>query len=153
MPFQPDFGIQYSPVWSPDGKYLLFIGAKTQDPNSYDWWVAPLDGGPAAPTGVRRPCRSRRIHCCILSPGRAITSFLPGEPPWRGSTFFATTISPEHWHVSDKIQQITRGTGICWDASVANDGRVLFSNLTPAVDAWEIALDPEKGTTSEQRDS
>jgi hypothetical protein len=36
-----------APVWSPDGKYIIFNGRRSDDPASLDWWVAPVSGGPA----------------------------------------------------------------------------------------------------------
>ena len=41
-----DFYNADRPVWSPDGKSILFVGARQQG-DQLDWWVAPLDGGPA----------------------------------------------------------------------------------------------------------
>ena len=55
---QPHFAEAKHPVWSPDGSHLLFVGRGTAKPTSpseelhYDWWVAPLDGGPAIGTGT-----------------------------------------------------------------------------------------------------
>src|SRR5712692_567364 len=38
------------PVWSPDGKRLLFLGR--HEPEGNNWWVMPLDGGSAVKTGA-----------------------------------------------------------------------------------------------------
>ena len=87
-PFQPDFGVRpppgsVGPLWSPDGRFLLFAGVTcgSRDP---DWWVAPVDGGP----------RSRRVpprcpgsaSCRSPAPGSAATSSSPPGRRWRGST-------------------------------------------------------------------
>lgn len=46
-----DFYRESNPVWSPDGTKILFAGSRHQgDPS--DWWVAPLDGGPAVKIGT-----------------------------------------------------------------------------------------------------
>src|SRR5262249_49910080 len=52
---RPDFPTARYPVWSPDGRYILFAGVR--DPlalpnQRYDWWVTPLDGGPVIRTGA-----------------------------------------------------------------------------------------------------
>lgn len=45
----PDFYDARNPIWSPDGKHILFAGGRQQgDP--FDWWVAPVDGGPVVNT-------------------------------------------------------------------------------------------------------
>ena len=54
-PIEPAFASALYPVWSPDGKKLLFVGAR--DPkdipvDAQDWWVAPMNGGPAVKTGA-----------------------------------------------------------------------------------------------------
>src|SRR5690349_12813060 len=44
----PNFTSARYPIWSPDGKRLLFIGYTSQkayESSGIDWWVAPTDGG------------------------------------------------------------------------------------------------------------
>src|SRR5262249_42166240 len=51
----PDFSTARSPVWSPDGSALMFLGRREDAgtvEQSLDWWVAPLDGSPPVRTGV-----------------------------------------------------------------------------------------------------
>jgi tricorn protease-like protein len=43
------------PIWSPDGKYLLFIGytsAKLNDSSAIDWWLVATNGGAPLRTGA-----------------------------------------------------------------------------------------------------
>lgn len=47
---QPDFRAA-KPIWSPDGKYLLFQAASGPS-EEFDWWVAPVQGEPAVRTGA-----------------------------------------------------------------------------------------------------
>ena len=53
-PFQPAFSllsvgpISSPPVWSPDGKYILFAGKRDGEPNSQAWRIAPVAGGDPA---------------------------------------------------------------------------------------------------------
>src|ERR1019366_10706793 len=43
---RPDFAASVHPVWSPDGKQILFVGLKdANNINTGDWWIAPVDGG------------------------------------------------------------------------------------------------------------
>ena len=47
-------GAYSGPVWTPDGKGLLFSGSSaTKDGRTEnDWYYLPVDGGPAIPTGA-----------------------------------------------------------------------------------------------------
>ena len=55
---QPEFAAARFPIWTPDGKHLLFAGIR--EPSGYthvtlqkeDWWVTPSEGGPAVKTGA-----------------------------------------------------------------------------------------------------
>jgi hypothetical protein len=61
----PDFESALYPVWSPDSKGLLFLGAGSNRKSApgtitganrpvdrMDWWIAHLDGSPPIKTGV-----------------------------------------------------------------------------------------------------
>src|SRR4030095_5470854 len=52
---EPGFASAAYPIWLPDGKHLLFLGRKDASSPvdvTLDWWVASLDGSPAAKTGA-----------------------------------------------------------------------------------------------------
>ena len=52
------------PLWSADGRHILFLGAeKTKKPvaDRYDWWVVPIDGGPPVPTGALALLRNKGV--------------------------------------------------------------------------------------------
>ncbi len=49
---QSGFTLARTPVWSPDGKYLLFLGYRGPQDPAVDWYTAPVDGGEAVRTGV-----------------------------------------------------------------------------------------------------
>ena len=50
------FSAAGSPIWSPDGNYLLFYGHPTElyplSATASDWWVVSKDGGPPIKTGA-----------------------------------------------------------------------------------------------------
>ncbi len=53
----PGFFSASHPIWTPDGKHLLFLGLRDLgDPGNqyerFDWWVAPADGGEPKQTGA-----------------------------------------------------------------------------------------------------
>jgi Tol biopolymer transport system component len=49
---QPQFTSARSPVWSSDGKHVLFVGVSPDRSIPYDWWVSPVPRGQAIQTGV-----------------------------------------------------------------------------------------------------
>jgi Tol biopolymer transport system component len=76
---QPDFASAMFPIWTSDGKHLLFWGIrdfKEKSEQSHlwaaDWWVAPLEGGPAIQTwGLHRlPSAGISPHCRLGAAGR-----------------------------------------------------------------------------------
>src|SRR4029450_3427082 len=56
-PIAPEFYQTQAPVWSPDGRYLLFWGQRDRDAppeNNVDWYLAPVTGGAPIRTDARR---------------------------------------------------------------------------------------------------
>jgi Tol biopolymer transport system component len=55
--FQPGFADARYPIWTPDGKHLLFQGVHFAGEKA-DWWVAPVET-PSSPEQSSLPQRSR----------------------------------------------------------------------------------------------
>jgi hypothetical protein len=68
-PLAPDFnvppaGASYSqPLWSADSRSILFDGFRPGEPGSRDWYLAPLDGGPAV--RIKAPARRRMVRLLL----------------------------------------------------------------------------------------
>jgi Tol biopolymer transport system component len=60
------------PLWSPDGKHVLFLGAeddKKPVAERYDWWVASVDGGAPVATGALAALRANGVAPVWREPG------------------------------------------------------------------------------------
>ena len=135
------------PVWSPDGRSLLFAGWRdTSLPpeQGYDWWVAPLDGGAAVKTGVAGVLRRS-----------GLTSFaVPGA--WTGNqvvfsaqlgdstSLWRVEISPRTLQISDAPTRLTTG-GLDAEPAIAADGSLVYANLVENADIWSLPLDANRG--------
>jgi Tol biopolymer transport system component/predicted Ser/Thr protein kinase len=138
-----------SPVWSPDSRSLLFQGRRADDPKSVDWWVAPIDGG--------EPVRTHAIENLGLT---AIVQFPVG---WikdsvyyiagttiEGVNLFRARIDPKSRTISGPAEPITTGPGMKLYLTVLPDGRIFFSEMTVAMNAWSVAARPDEGVVTGQ---
>jgi serine/threonine protein kinase/Tol biopolymer transport system component len=147
-PFHPEFCTSYfsqsaSPVWSPDGKYLLYPGRRVDDPESADWWVAPVDGG--------EPVRTHAVkNLALTSPVRWPAAwagdhvyFVSGTTP-EGINVYRAPIDPGSWNIRGPSEPITTGPGMKFWASVTHGGRVLFTDMTIFLDVWSVDARPDE---------
>jgi dipeptidyl aminopeptidase/acylaminoacyl peptidase len=143
-PFQPEFGTLdvpggVGPIWSPDGRHILFKGARLAKPTETDWWVAPADGGPAVATGatsawppvdsVQTPCAWHGSHL-LMAAGTTM----------EGINLYRVKIGPD-FRVSGPPEALTSGTGITFYAVVSRDGRLFAPRWKGVVELWSV--DPE----------
>jgi Tol biopolymer transport system component/DNA-binding winged helix-turn-helix (wHTH) protein len=142
------------PIWLPDGNRLLFLGNRDGDP-SIDWWVASLEGGPAARTGALASAQKRNFDI-------PFSALVPGD--WdaanRAVVFSASAGDTTNlWRIpvplaSDRVagppERLTSGTAQEDHPAVAaaSGGRssVAFASLTINVDIWSLPLDANSGT-------
>ena len=157
-PVEVQTGLHYSayPVWSPDGKRVAFVGGRDMfhgDPNvdEWDWWVAPVDGGPAVRTEAREAFRKqglrmsetgwahhrRIIPSCWTPSGHLVFSARAQDE----TNIWRIPISTRDWHVNGPAEQLTFGVGRQDHPSFAADGSLAFTVLTEKTDIWSLPID------------
>ena len=144
------------PIWSPDGRSLLFFGRKSADDSpsgQFDWWWAPLDGREPVPTGAHRvleesgivsaalDARPEDIPAAWTSSG-VIFSVQHGESVnlWR------LDISPQTGEAhAGSLQRLTYGAGSNDMASADSNGRVAFRASSEGYVSLTLPLDSNAG--------
>jgi len=153
------------PIWSPDGKHLLFVGytsAKAWDNSSVDWWLVATDGGTALRTGayealvqaglqardpasnpVSRPALDAPRPGCWSGADAMVVSLANGD----SRNLWEMGISPLTGKVSGAIKRLTTGAGNEVDPSCASGGLLAFTNLESRRDVWALPFDLDSGTS------
>jgi Tol biopolymer transport system component/DNA-binding winged helix-turn-helix (wHTH) protein len=144
-----DFSTARYGVWSPDGRKILFLGARGADPGqSLDWYVTDPEGGTAVRTGA---FEALRVAGVVGAP-------VPGAWTAEGVVFTTTDeatsnvwrlpISAHSGRVAGSAIRLTFGAALERSAAVSAAGHIAFTTLTENVDVWRIPLDPRTGTGS-----
>ena len=150
-PVQSGFASARYPIWSPDGKRLLLLGAR--DPKDVgeggDWWIVPLDGGPPIKTGA--------IDIVSRQGIRVGPTLAPGPAGWVGDDVLFSGSSDEStnlWRISlsaasgkafGSAVRLTSGTSIEAKPSVLGGGRIAFASITEHLNIWSVAIAPNRG--------
>ncbi len=141
------FLVARSPVWSPDGKQLLFLGMKelaSPDIENFDWWVAPVAGESPHPLHLRDEKEFPAM-------------FLPDPWVWtgdhqiiftgsRGETRNAWRISiaADGSHLLGAAESLTTSDG--FETAVSWVGaRLAFAIQKNAIDLWTFGADTNRG--------
>jgi Tol biopolymer transport system component/predicted Ser/Thr protein kinase len=141
-----------SPVWSPDGRHLMFWGQRSRDAppdGNIDWYVVEVPRGAAASMEARKR---------LLREGFQAFQGLPLPDAWvRGnrvlfhgsvgdsSNIWQISLSPASGQVSGEPQRTTFGTTDEAGASVTSDGRMVFASRTMGADIWSLPIDADRG--------
>ena len=146
-----DFVAVRYPVWSPDGKALLFWGIRTSKEGIVaggDWWVAPLDGSPPVQTGadavlnrtgLQRPPGSYMIAPADWVADRVLFSALLGD----STNLWQLWLAPGKFNVTGEPLRFTAGSGLETQPSAAPGGMIAFASLLDRLDAWALPLDAD----------
>jgi len=151
---QEGFVSALHPVWSPDGKQLLFLG--WNNPNApaaerYEWWVTPVEGGSPVNTGVcvgleRQGFAGPYLPAAWIADGNQVVfSARLGD----SVNLWQIPISPRTGRRAGEPQRLTSGSSLEAQPSVAaaaGGSRLLvFSSLNENIDIWALALDANQG--------
>lgn len=158
VPFVPDFPYAAYPIWSPDGRYIAFVGSRSQrlreesNTDDWDWWTAPVAGGPAtrvlasqtfARQGLAPPETGTSHHRIVpdawTDPGYILCSARRGEQ----TNIWSVRVSTRTRQIRGPAEQVTFGVGREDHPSVAADGTMVFSVLTHKSDIWALPIDAD----------
>ncbi|HEV2689630.1 MAG TPA: protein kinase [Bryobacteraceae bacterium] len=133
----PDFTARW-PVWTPDGKSLLFLGTRTpNDLGSYAWWITALDGSAPRKTDLPVNPVAERREPLVWRNDQVVY-------PWHGNDASVGLqqlgFSPATGRVSGQPRRLTFGTAIESHPSCAADGRLVFASLTAAVNLYTLPV-------------
>ena len=145
---QTGFSAAGSPIWSPDGNYLLFYGHPAElyplSTVTSDWWVVSKDGGAPIKTGAFDVLGKQQIERIFPAP-------VPLPNQWVDNRIFFSaqlgdsvnlwhvSITPRTWLVTGPAQQLTSGSALEIRHSLARDGTLVFSSLIENSDIWRLA--------------
>jgi Tol biopolymer transport system component len=150
-PFHPEFdvpavGTLYStPMWSPDGKYILFDAMRANQPSSRGLWVAPVGGGPATPVESVPPLPRGKIRIYMAWTGRHIY-YVEGSGV-HGSPLMRANLAANPWRFMGPSEHLTSPSTVCGLARLARNGQMVlvisgaFENTV-----WSAPWKSESGT-------
>jgi Tol biopolymer transport system component len=153
---RPEFASAHHPVWSRDGKYLLFAGLREEYGSSgtepgADLWVTPIEGGDAVKTGafpqlnklgLRRPYWPRlpwtpwewTQDSVLLS-----RSLKDAVDMWR------VPVSPNSFQVNGAPERLTFGSGHEVSARVLPSGDIVFADTRQNDEIWSLPINADTG--------
>jgi len=151
-PLQPEFlipaaGASWSwPLWSADGKYILFNGYQPNVRDSRDWWLAPAAGGPAV--RVKASAQGPGVMVRLLLAWRNNYLYFSEGSTVGGMSLYRVPLSQRSYRVGGPPQLLTSPIGMQFGASISADGRMVFSTTTSVLNVWSVPLKSSDGTAS-----
>jgi Tol biopolymer transport system component len=163
----------FDPLWSPDGRQLLFVGAetdKTKPAERYDWWVVPLDGGTPIATGAIPALRAKGVFPVWNETGDWLDDmvvFAASTSQYASavstgavdqSSIWSVRFAPNPWRPAGDPRQLTVASRVEVEPSLARapDGTIRLA-LTSAThggnsDIWALPVRANDGiVTGEMR--
>jgi serine/threonine protein kinase len=159
----PDFADARYPIWSSDGRHILFKGCKsktesktesntetkTEDlPACWDWWVTTSDGMAPVATGARAKLDSRKLTVRGEVGGWWGDTLLFSATAGEAIHLWALALPPSDTPHAGEIEPVDTGNEQerVFSSSLADTGAIAIPNLISAVHVWRI--DPKSPNSS-----
>ncbi len=146
--FQPGFGLAglgfgTSAIWSPDGKHILFYGRRLDAPKSEDWWVAPVEGGPAVRTNALRDLSLGMVWRCPYAWAGDFVYYSAGTTV-EGVNIFRVRLDGKDFRILGRPERVTSGAGTQFLVSAALDGRIVYADMLFTAGVFGLDADPDR---------
>lgn len=148
------FSDAHNPVWSEDGKFILFCGTRTPGvpDEEHDWWVIPFaTGGQARKSGVLPALSSfsqkntgNRLNEDLWEWHGGYVYF--SSPIADSSSIWRLRFSPGSTGVDPGAppERLTYGTGLDTQPAIGG-GRIAFASSISNIDVWTLPMNPNTG--------
>lgn len=136
-----DFKDARWPVWSSDGRYVLFTGCRTGDqpmPACSEWWVTNREGTSVQDTGGLALLREQQIQLIDEIGGWYRDAILFSGRRGTTASLWELAIPRTNLKVEGKPLQLTSGDAREVAPSLADNGTIAFEHLTGALHIWRI---------------
>ena len=137
----PDFRDARLPVWSPDGRYVLFTGCRTGDqplPACAEWWVISRDGTTLQSTGSLALLRRENIQPMDEIGGWYRDKVLFSGRRGTTTSLWELAIPRRSLKGEGKPIQLTSGDAREVAPSLADNDTIAFEHLSGALHIWRI---------------
>ena len=138
------------PVWSPDGTSLLLVGSDqaTYDTTapSWDWWVAPVDGGTARRSGIVEPLRALGLGLPVPAMWDAVRGVVFAADNGDSRNVWQLPLS-ENGSLAGLPRRLTTGAAI-EDLPAIAGNRMVFSSFAENADIWSLPVDALRATVT-----
>lgn len=143
--FRPEFPGVRQLRWSPDGKFLGFVAVRDSSAPAAempDWWIAPVEGGAAVPTQVRRALRAQGAI-----PGELLewewsrsNQMLFAARHGSARNIWRVGIDPQTGRITAPAERLTLATESEFDPTSLNGRMIAFSAGESGNDIWSLNL-------------
>ena len=153
--FQPGFADARYPMWTPDGKHILFEGRRAAGEEN-DWWVAPVEtagssGEQPSKTGAFEAIRREGLSVHMGPGGLRNGRILFSANAANTRNIYQVPISARNWKVTDRPQRLTFGSGIEGEPVPGPGGGLVLVNWNFSNNVWLLPLHEQSKTIPEIR--
>lgn len=143
---RPEFASARHPVWSPDGKQILFLGVRDPEiprEGRIAWWLSSLEGGEPIKTGILDAIRGHGLTG-VTAPDQWVDDRVLFSDQLGDSTnVWQIPVSAARGQVAGPPERLTFGTLEVQPALAG--GRVVFHSGTENVDIWSLPIAADEG--------
>ncbi|MBS1826793.1 MAG: PD40 domain-containing protein [Acidobacteria bacterium] len=149
QPVHAGFRSAKDPVWSPDGKHLLFAGCKDASEESCDWWVSPASGG--EPVATHAAAHFRQLHMESLPiPGTwqpTANTILFTARVGENTRLWSLPLSPTKWNATAAPRRLTTADKDERTPASTPGGRIVYASRSANIDVYTLPLHADAAAT------